>query len=247
VQIIQTEDGSPTVSLNAREDYAEPMHNRKGAFSETLEVYAPLIRATLASELPLPRIFSFGLGLGYVEWTAICEAIRLGKSPESLQIVSYESVDELKSGIRSFVESSSDGVKDLTGAYSKILSLYSGHYSLDESAVLDYSKQLLGVGSWTIEGAVDDKILHSEVEKFHCIIYDAFSSNFNSGPWNEGFLSEFLCHICDNECVFGTYASTGNLKRALLANDFKALKRPGFGGKRESTWAVKGSSLSLPQ
>jgi hypothetical protein len=49
---VVTEDGSPTVLMSSPEQPQECMHHRGGALSESLFIYAEIIRAALNLVLP---------------------------------------------------------------------------------------------------------------------------------------------------------------------------------------------------
>ncbi len=74
-----TRDGSLT--LRACGSDAEAMHHSGGALDETLFVYGePLIE--IFERIHRPRIFSLGLGVGYVEFVTAARGVRQAKDFE---------------------------------------------------------------------------------------------------------------------------------------------------------------------
>ncbi len=93
-------------------------------------------------------------------------------------------------------------------------------------------------GAWQIRGALSSETLPEE--RFHGIMYDAFSSKTSPALWSEDFLGAFFAHCADENALVSTYACTGNLKRSLKANGFTLSDRSGFQGKRSATLGRRG-------
>ena len=64
-------------------------------------------------------------------------------------------------------------------------------------------------------------------------------SVMNTPSFDCNFLNRFFREVPGSHSVISTYAATGAIKRALRQNDFELLQKPGFAGRRESTFAVK--------
>jgi hypothetical protein len=92
--------------------------------------------------------------------------------------------------------------------------------------------------NWQIQSALGSGTVFTD--KYQVIFYDAFSSRCENQLWSQDFLSTFIDKACAENCVFSTYACTGNLKRALKSAGFQVILREGFHGKRNSTLAVRG-------
>lgn len=242
-----TADGSPTLRLKKSnklhpEKMPESMHHSGGAAAETLYIYSGPFKNTLNALLELKQnqlsIGVVGLGLGYIELSMLQN---LSDNPAiSAKLYSFEKQTEL---IQSF-EAWFNGDVNLT------YDLICEKLSVDKSKVIEYLKapsgcQTANTQSWswkkwgelTAKTAID--------YPFHFVAYDAFSQ-FTDGPlWTDEFLDYFLTNLCASDCVFTTYACTGNLKRALQRNGFLFIKRPGFSGKRDATLALRGHFTSL--
>jgi hypothetical protein len=223
----QTEDGSPTLRLGPT---WEPMHALEGAFTETLYIYQPTIRNALnASETA--RVLSIGLGLGYNEILFACETIKM--NVRGAAIDSYESVEPLRTGFSQWIQNKPT---ELSSIYNDILSLYSKSYEISESTILQKLNSLYDTGTLRLYPTIDNT---TPFQKSQGILFDAFSSKSSPELWTEEFLNSFLTIAADNVCFFSTYASQGNLNRALKNHNFNVEKKAGFGKKRESTFAQK--------
>lgn len=227
-QIEQTGDGSPTLRGEG-----ESMHHSGGALAETLLIYgAPL--KDLFEQLPLPRVFSLGLGLGYVELVTAKIALEAGKSfeletRESEEVLIQTFKDWLAGDRESFEAQTYDGIlRDLTAP--------GGPSGEDVCQALSLAAQ---EGRWHIRGRLGpgDEPPHG---RFHGFMYDAFSSKTTPSLWSEEALRAILRDHGAEDCLFSTYACTGNLKRSLKAEGFELVLREGFRGKRYSTLGRRG-------
>lgn len=238
-QIEITQDGSPTLRLMDSSGLGESMHNLKGAFSETIYIYLPTLQTAFQWQEPETRLLSVGLGLGYNELlTAAYSLKNFPNHPWCL--LSYETKDFLRSNFMSWL----DGIprttqtdSELFGVYDVILDLVSREMNVPQAAVRNQLKRMAAAKTWII----CETLRPSEDPPFraHGIFYDAFSSQTSPELWNESNLDQFFIRFADFPCVLSTYAATGSLKRALKKADFKVEFIPGFGGKRQSTSAVR--------
>lgn len=222
-----TEDGSPT--LHKHGENGEKMHHSGGAAAETRYIYKTVIEKALTVQSQL-RVSVVGLGLGYIEISWAQVLLKLGQKPGGL--VSYEIDGGL---VKSFQEwLSAEGAVDAS-VYTSI----SKH--LEPEAPVAGIRELLkeNFTLFPVRGDIR-KDLHTD-NSFQIVCFDAFSRKASEELWTEEFLNQFLKVSCHQDCVFTTYACTGALKKALRENDFTVMRRPGFGGKRDSTVALRGT------
>lgn len=231
-----TKDGSPTLRLSPE---SERMHHSGGAATETKYIYGSVIEKGLRlfsnGKLTEP-VFNtgiVGLGLGYIE---ICWALALLKNNKTacaeINFESYENSEILRTSFLNWVQNKNDSSKNI---YKLILETINS-----EVIVSDIQEILKDSLNFESQICGDFVKYNEQALKFHIICYDAFSQQTENLIWEEDFLDHFLKAKAAQDCVFTTYACTGKLKRALIKNDFKLIKRPGFDGKRDSTLALRG-------
>jgi hypothetical protein len=239
-----TGDGSPTLRLlgtvSIGERPPESMHHSGGAAAETEQIYGPIPKLLFKGEFSekgfSSRFLSIGLGLGYVEMVLAREA--LNSQMVSLDfLLSFESEPELRRLFLDWIFN-----RQIPPAcqmtYDRV-----AHFVLKDSAWM--TPQLKEkMQSWIInhQWVLEAKLEHAgeTYGSFSGIFYDAFSSKTTGGLWSEEFLVHFLELYSDKYCFFSTYACLGPLKRALKAQNFQIVKREGFCGKRNSTFAFRG-------
>lgn len=238
-QIEITQDGSPTLRLRNSSGLGESMHNLKGAFSETLYIYLPTLQRAFEWQVTETRLLSLGLGLGYNE--LLSAAFTLKNCPNHpWRLLSYESEDFLRSNFISWLNGNprvSQADSDLFGVYDVILDLVSREMSVTQTAIRNQLKQMAGEKTWILHETLNP--CERPPFRAHGIFYDAFSSQTSPELWNESNLDQFFIQFADFPCALSTYAATGSLKRALKKADFNVEFVPGFGGKRQSTTAVR--------
>ncbi|HRO67309.1 MAG TPA: MnmC family methyltransferase [Pseudobdellovibrionaceae bacterium] len=230
-----TRDGSLT--LKPAGEASEAMHHSGGALEETVFVYGEPLKE-IFSRISRPRIFSLGLGLGYVEFVTAARACLTGKD---FEIVTMESVGSLirvlkgflkgvlpEGEIRNDLESVLRGVAEKTG--------------VSEGRIFQELRAALTEGRWEIRGAFGSDSIPEG--RFHGIMYDAFSSKTSPALWSEEFLSHFFEVGAERDALVSTYACTGNLKRSLKKNGFLLDARSGFQGKRSATLGRRGAFIS---
>ncbi|HWU43667.1 MAG TPA: MnmC family methyltransferase [Bdellovibrio sp.] len=262
-----TGDGSPSLrlltSVDPSKDRGESMHHSGGAASETDLIYGEPIRE-IFGKISKPHFLVVGLGLGYIELVIAREALRAGvgagtsSGVEVGLITSYESVPELRESFFGWLHgealgaeiqqiydlvlehvlkgAESTAVPTLASASSPAPRSTSSAPDLSPSSVKSFLRQHFSKIE-DIRGA-----LHSEVtleSKYHCILYDAFSSKTSPFLWEEDFLNRLLASGTSEQSVLSTYACKGTLKRALKNQGFEVFAREGFKGKRNSTLAKK--------
>src|SRR5262249_23635737 len=125
-QVVSTLDGSPTLRLFQDGKWTETMHSPKGAWSETLYIYADAMKAALEHGWPL-RVFSLGLGLGYNELVYAAHAVQLEESRLAhCHMSSYEAVTFLSESFLHWIEER-PVVPSLGEIYAQISTLIGGH------------------------------------------------------------------------------------------------------------------------
>ncbi len=247
-QVETTADSSPTLRLNGAHPLdqtksAESMHHSGGAATETLYIYGEAINWAL-SKFPVNelRISSVGLGLGYNE---ILVAILILQNPaKSAKLESFEIDGELKDSFNRWVfeHDSDDEIQQKKNLiYNKIFQLLTekiqSQVKIDE--VKKYLQQQIQSGQWLFLDELNyEKIPDNPC--YHLCLFDAFSQKTTQSLWDEKFLDQFIKTTFDSDYAgLATYACTGVLTRALKSHGFSVLKKPGFQGKRDCTWAER--------
>lgn len=234
-QLEITADGSPSLRpLDPATGAGEAMHHSGGAFSESLAIYAPLIREVF-DRFPSPGLLSVGLGLGYNEFLVAAEGRRKAKD---YRLLSYESVPALRENLlRWLLEPERDS--EIGASYGDILERVSAGDTVLARLIREDLLKRHGTGAWLLRGPLGEDSLPAG--RFEGFLYDAFSSKTSPELWREEFLVRFLELAAAPCALLSTYACTGSLKRALARNGFRVEKRPGFQGKRNSTFAIRDS------
>lgn len=235
-QIEETADGSPTLRLAGGDGFGESMHNLKGALSETLYIYRLPLTHVSDWQLAEPRVLSLGLGLGYNELLVAAHFLERGHA--SWKMVSYESVDWLREQFLDWLFDRPPVDPQLAQAYTRITELLAAEFrSLNAKAIKSALAQQMNLGNWILAEAL--KPGTPVPFKCHTIFYDAFSSHTCPELWEQTHLEQFLEEAAAVPCALATYAATGALTRALRSRNFEVHKVPGFGGKRQSTLAIR--------
>lgn len=231
-KIIETTDASPSLEWLAT---GEAMHNRLGAFSESLVLYGALVKKSI--ELcKRARIISVGLGLGYNELISFAQCLALNM--DDIYLESFEENNDLRTQWLSWLN---DQPAPLTNVYDKIAELCEKEFHLSPKGLLK-SKMKIALDNETLvlRDRLDLNTAFSQ--KFHCVLYDPFSAKTNPDCWSEEFLKDFFNKVCERICLVSTYAAKGNLKRSLKTLGFTVENPPGFGGKRQCTIASRNNS-----
>lgn len=236
-EIIKTSDQSPTVRLFAGEQKeAQCMHHLGGALSESHFIYLDAAKAALRESQP-PHFLSVGLGLGYNELLTIAEiATHTPKKLDQLTLISYESEPLLSNSLVKYLKAK-PLPEDWFELYEKIFTLVAEKFDLSPGRLKKMAEEALTSNKWQVRGALSLENLPQE--SFSVIYFDAFSRAASPQLWTEEFFDRLFSCSTKERSLFVTYAVTGNLKRSFKRHDFEVFKRPGFKGKRESTWAVK--------
>lgn len=236
-----TGDGSPSLrllqSVDATKDRGESMHHSGGACSETLMIYGEPIKS-VCEKIYKPHFLVVGLGLGYIELVIAREALLAGKEPEEVGLItSYESVPELREFFFGWLGGQKESLhEEIWTTYDQVLEHVIRGTELSPGMLKSFlRKHFKNVSD--IQPALNaDVVLPS---KYHCILYDAFSSKTSPHLWEEEFLNRILKTGTFESSLLSTYACKGTLKRALKEQGFEVVLREGFQGKRNSTLGLK--------
>lgn len=238
-KILNTEDGSPSMQILTNDKWCEPMHNLKGALSESFYVYYKAIEFSTNKDWPL-RFLSIGLGLGYNELMIAAHLLKHPKPTDRpIYIESFEIIDELRSSFLEWLSGKEPQPQfiPLWTAYENICQLISKKMLLNNMAIKAKLLELFLNSQWVLRKKLDQYTTFSR--NFSCILYDFYSSKTHPEVWNEKVIQSILNHSADDNCVLASYSATGNLNRALRNNGFILENFPGFSGKRDSTFACK--------
>ncbi len=234
-----TKDQSPTLrlleSLDPSKPYGESMHHSGGASTETTHLYGN-VAADVLAKINNPHFMVVGLGLGYIEMNIAREAL-LQKKSVGL-ITSYESIPELREFFYLWLHDRTENLlPNVTSVYDDALMhvLKGTEISRKElkSFLQNHFPNLMD-----IHGSLHEGIQF--VSRYHGFFYDAFSSKTHPHLWDEEFLNRLLLESAEEKSVLTTYAVKSNMKRALRAQGFAVIERPGFFTKRGSTLGIKG-------
>lgn len=241
-EIEVTGDGSPSLRMlqpvAPERDKGESMHHSGGACAETDLIYGLPIRETLA-KISQPQFLIVGLGLGYIELVIAREAIRAGLKPQDvLTITSFESVPELREYFHLWLRNSvSDLAAEVVNTYDEVLRFVLQNHPIESQEIKDFLLYHFPA-SENIQAALSEET--KLTERYHCFLYDAFSSKTSPHLWEENFLNSFIAATAAESCQLSTYACKASLKRALANQGFQVIVREGFQGKRNSTLGVRG-------
>jgi hypothetical protein len=218
---VVTADGSVTASLRPG---GETMHSRNGAWSETRYVYGTALRFTRLRGWPL-RIVSVGLGLGYTELMVAALA------PSLDSLASFELSAHLRERFLLWV-----GAQGKDAISLRVAAAVARATGVPVAALRERLAGWRANGRWVVRGALEREAVPWPAS---LILFDAFSPAISPQLWDESFLGGWLQRTAGRPCVFSTYAARGSLRRALQGAGFRVRARRGFGGKRESTFAVR--------
>ncbi|MCB0389661.1 MAG: hypothetical protein KDD58_00150 [Bdellovibrionales bacterium] len=225
-QIIKTADGSPSLEWATT---GEAMHNRMGAFAESVALYGEAIENAVKTFNQL-KLLSIGLGLGYNE--LITASVCLKFNLKSFYIESFETDEILRMNFLNWLDGQEPSLKT---CYDQILNLCANYFLLNSSDIKNNLVKAYSNHQFNLRKQLNKDTVFTN--KFNCILYDPFSAKTNPECWDEDFLNNFLEKVCESNCIFSTYAAKGTLKRSLKGQGFVVKNPPGFGGKRNSTYA----------
>lgn len=228
-----TADGSPTLRLG---NGGESMHHSGGAATETCYIYQSVMEQAYRV-LPGSSTCVVGLGLGYIE---LCWALTVlsQASPES-SLTSFEINEGLRADFNGWLEANTALESEKHKLYGEVFNSLQRVLKFPIEDAFVRQKLRENFKKYPLQSDLRQS-LSKPKEAWNIVCYDAFSSKTNTELWTESFLQEFLNHCCAPDCVFTTYACTGNLKKTLSSSGFEVIKRPGFQGKRDSTLAFRG-------
>lgn len=236
-EITITADGSPSLRVANSDGYVEKMHHSDGALSESLYIYGEAVDEIIKHRWPL-RVLSLGLGLGYNELIVAAKAVQSGVLPQNSLLYSFEIEPLLRESFLNWVLGQPGAFQEL---YDLILQSLAAGIQMKTDAILDWLKQAYQSDCWRIRASFPNEA--HDVKEMTCMLYDAFSNKMSPELWTEEVITSQLQNLCAETCVFSTYAATGALNRALRTTGFQKQERPGFSGKRESTFAIRKAAL----
>ena len=236
---LSTDDGSLSLKLEKSNNATELMHSNRGAFSETIYVYSPVVEFIVKNNLN-PIFLSIGLGVGYIEIMII--AYFLGKDSYLLKnkefcIQSFESLNFLIKFFRGYFLKE-EIPESFKLCYERIIELNCSYFLVDKKILKEEVKNMILSNKiiFNKEFLVDSNIEYPA----HGIFFDAFSSQSSPELWEENVLKNILnSQNCSLKSSFATYASRTSLKRVLKENHFILKKKKGFSGKRECIFAER--------
>lgn len=243
-RVLETLDGSFSLQYR-REDnsWTEPMHSSKGAWSESLFIYAPALQESMLMRSPQESwsVASVGLGLGYLEILTAGLALQSGRKALETKITSFESRSQLRFSFLQFLESSapSNTQISLDFVYDDIVRRVAQHVSAEPRILKEHLQSMWKMGSLCFKEDLAQELMASEGKQAEhsCLLFDAFSPDSSPDVWEENLLDGMMMNLCASNCIVVSYASRTVLKRVLKRNGFQLKKTEGFSGKRESTFA----------
>lgn len=243
LEVFITADGSPTLALKREDGYIEKMHHSGGALSESFYIYFAALTRALEAGAPA-SVLSLGLGCGYNELLAVGEFLKRGLS--DWKVYSFEFREDLREGFRAWLARGSalaeDGARpqdsELESVFREVLTRVAGRLEVPAASLFIAAREGLSSGRLELRGAFPADV--GSTAGCGCVFYDAFSKKMDPQLWTEYEMESELKKITSQKCVISTYAATGALNRALKKLGFELMKRPGFEGKRESTFAERG-------
>ena len=247
-QVESTADASPTLRLFGADlldqtKPAESMHHSGGAATETLYIYGTAISWALTKfQVAQLRVASVGLGLGYNE--ILMAILTLQNPSKSAKIDSFEIDHELKDAFYKWIfdiNNKDENQYAKNQIYNKIFLLLS--LKLQSALALDVVKKYLQHQVQSGELRLLDELNLEKIPenpRYHLCLFDAFSQKTTQELWDKIFLDRFIERSFDaHYALLSTYACAGVLTRALKSHGFSVIKKPGFLGKRDSTWAER--------
>lgn len=238
-EIEMTRDNSPTLrllhSVDPERDRGESMHHSAGACGETLLIYGNPAGRTF-EQISKPSFMVVGLGLGYIEMTIAKEALLLGKSPQDIEkLTSYESIPELREFFYLWLWDHRDQLlPDVREIYDEAVACVVQNSAITSEQVKEFLRfhfPVLG----KLDGALEK--VEQVQDRYHCILFDAYSAKTTPHLWDEEFLQLFFARACAGGCFVSTYSGKAEFKEALRKNNFSVVAREAFHGKRKSTIA----------
>lgn len=240
--LLITSDGSPSFRIGD----GESMHHTAGAYSETEFIYGSIIdqamQALSKQELTEVNVCVVGLGMGYIEMCVAKMALHYDIPASKVRITSWESSPVLRENFQNWILEKA--ILSAVGLYDCIESYFSSG-NPDRYKIKSWLKELYSLNRLCLCEALDQNSLktflvsQSADRSWNVVCYDAFSAKTTLHLWAQDFLGMFLDNLKTAPCWFSTYACTGILKRALKNAGFTLDIKEGFAGKKNSTFAIK--------
>lgn len=215
MKIVKTGDHSPTIYSS---QFDQTYHSLHGALSESEHVFMENGVKTISGR---DRISVFEMGYG----TGINAMLTYLYAKEQGINLRYESIEKYP-----LTREIYDRLKIESTESSEILNILNNFswnewHSLDNFQFIKWNRDIL---------ELDTK------QRFDIIFYDAFSPGAQPELWTE-LMFKKMYDILNPGGILTTYCAKGEVKRNLKASGFEVQARPGPKGKREMTYAVKGT------
>lgn len=219
MQIIQTDDGSPTL-FNSKLN--EHYHSTFGALSESTHVFIQNGLAHVLQFSNSPAVLEIGFGTGL---NALLTAIYLQEHTDIEQI-NYHASEPFP----------------LSEEIVAQLNYVPAHLHLN----IDLHKQAWDNQTHYYQNFMLTKYAKGiqqcalPASFFDVIYFDAFAPDIQPELWEESVFSQLFATLKEGGCLV-TYCAKGSVRRAMRAAGFTTERLPGAPGKREMTRATKGS------
>ncbi len=215
------------------------MHNRKGAFSETLYIYGEALKRANSFNLRELSVLSVGLGLGYNEWLTLAHGLQ--NPGIQMRLSSFESHPDFREGFLNFVWNRPLPAL-LKKAFQDSLDFFVNHFKVSAETFKTLARTAHDTKLWLVHHEFNAQRPPTSLtidRPFEVILFDPFSANTTPELWSVDALTCLFTSWTAPCCVFSTYAAKGELKRQFRTHGFQLESRPGYQGKRESTLALR--------
>ena len=230
---VRTHDGSPTFSYLNK----ELMHNKSGAFSETVHSYLPVLFALKKSGLSY-KLTSIGLGLAYIEILCIAYFVKNCIDLSSFVLYSYESDSFLRHSFQKYCLGTLES-SEMTEIYKSIVMRSAQYFQISKKSIQDLLKLAIKK-KIILKPSFTEKSKNQETS--HGLFFDAFSPKTSNNIWSKESLDNlFSSRISEKKCILSSYAKNRLLKEALKQHKFRDIHKAGF-EKRHCTYAIRGIS-----
>jgi tRNA U34 5-methylaminomethyl-2-thiouridine-forming methyltransferase MnmC len=219
IQIIKTADGSDTIY---NKQYDDHYHSVNGAVTESQHVYINNGFNFIKDGFKEIKILEIGFGTGLNAFLT------------------------LKSSLSANVRVYYRGI-DLFPLPEETLQTINDSINENDKTGFDYF-QVIHRAKWNTPLQIHDNFTllktHADWknvilnEKFHCVYYDAFAPDKQPEMWTQALL-EKVYFAMENNGVFTTYTTKGEIRRILQSIGFRVNRLPGPPGKREILQAIK--------
>lgn len=241
-------------------------------YSPAIEWVFQNARGSSSAPVPPVSFLSVGLGLGYNEILIAAHALKHNRTDDFVlesRELDANLIGYFKAWLTKDVPHSCLPPDPFLQAYCDICSKVAAIFNCSSQALYDSLALALRQGRLRLEGALTPD--SQFVSQHQAILFDAFSQDTSPDVWHEACLGHLLESGAAKPaaaggqtmaaerpetyqglqhrlpaCIFVSYAARSHLKRCLAQHGFTTVKKQGFAGKRESTWAVRGEGSLTP-